>query len=87
MPLYTWICNEPECSHQFSGFCKISEREYQECPVCSSAARQAISAPRVHIFQPGWWHDIASKPLYIESKRQLKEECAKNDCHAVGVLD
>lgn len=87
MPLYTWICNEPECSHKFSAFCKIADRELQKCPVCKAPARQAISAPKVHIFQPSWWNDIASKPLWIESKKQLKEECEKHGCMAVGELD
>ncbi len=31
-------------------------------------------APAVHIFQAGWYEHIDSKPIYIKSRQQLREE-------------
>ena len=38
-------------------------------------------------FKPGWWRDIASEPLYIESKRHLKQECEKHGGYSVALLN
>jgi len=31
----------------------------------------------IHIFKPFWHKHLAEKPIWITSKKQLKEECAK----------
>ena len=44
------------------------------------------SLPNMHIFKPMWYEDIDVQPIYIESKRQLKEECKKRNLVAVRLL-
>ena len=41
---------------------------------------------RIQIFRPMWYEDIDIQPIYIESKRQLREECKKRNLVAVRLL-
>ncbi len=86
MPLYTYKCSSKECNNVFEEFNTMPERATARCPICNSDALQHISAPAVHIFQASWWPDIASEPIYIESKRELKAACEKHDCIATGEM-
>ncbi len=53
------------------------------CPKCVTEVR---SGPNVIIFKPMWYTDICDKPLYIESKRQLRDECKKHNVKAVRLM-
>jgi len=65
-------------------------------PTCTLVNRHAgdpqckecldVETPNIEVFKPMWYDDIAEKPIYIESKRKLKEECKKRNLVAVRLL-
>lgn len=80
MPLYDFQCSE--CDYTFEGFSKIEELRTVLCPICKGSTRILITGSTFHAFPSGWWEHIAQKPLYVSSKRQLKEECDKHGVYA-----
>jgi len=47
------------------------------CRECGVELKKRISAPNVHIFKPYWHYNLDVKPVWIESKKQGREEAAK----------
>lgn len=80
MPLYDFQCLV--CSKEFEGVSTIEGRTEVKCE-CGGATKRLIVGSTTHIFKAGWWEDIAKEPIYISSKKQLREECEKHDCYAV----
>lgn len=39
-----------------------------------------------HIWKPDWWEHIAEEPIYINSKKKLREECKKRGVFAPGYM-
>jgi hypothetical protein len=35
-------------------------------------------APGLSVFQPGWWRDISTQPLYINNPQELRDALDKN---------
>ena len=51
------------------------------------AARCTASAgPAVHVWKPMWFNDITTEPIYVESKEQLRRECAKHNVRAARLM-
>ena len=47
---------------------------------CGRMMEKLITAPHVfHPFREGFFEHIDTKPIYISSKKQLREECRKRD--------
>ncbi len=66
----------------------IASRREAACPSCHSSDTSLMpSAPRVQIFQPGWYEHIAHDPLYIETPEQLRAECEKNGGYSKQLED
>ena len=84
MPLYNYKCPK---GHEFEDFKSMNERHCAECPKCGKVANQTLSAPKVHKDHLGWFEHIAPEPVYVKSKKHLKELCNRYDCYAPGVLD
>ena len=42
--------------------------------------------PAIHVFQPQFFEHIAPEPVYVESKRQLREACKANGCFHPGYM-
>lgn len=84
MPLYDYQCEA--CSHEFEAFNSMANRRRQRCEKCDGRAVIVIRAAAVHLFQPDWYEDITHKPLWIETKRQLREECKKHGVEAVALM-
>lgn len=38
---------------------------------------KVVSSPKVHRFKEGWYEHIDKEPIYISSKKQLREETEK----------
>ena len=55
------------------------------CPLCVED-RKIVSAPSIHVFKPMVYTDITDHPIYIESKKQLKEECKRHNVIAARLL-
>ena len=50
-------------------------------------SRQAFGkGPAIHIFKPMWFHDITDRPLWIESKQELREACVKHNVRAARLM-
>lgn len=85
MPLYDYEC--PNCKHTFEAFKTIAERENAWCPICQEVrAKQIISAPAVHVFQPFWHEDFCDKPILVESKSHYKQLCKQYGVYAPHVF-
>ncbi|MBU2249793.1 MAG: hypothetical protein KKD77_23805 [Gammaproteobacteria bacterium] len=81
MPLYDFKCKI--CSHEFEGISTLEGLPAVRCPECGNDACEIlITGSNYHPFPEGWWEHIATKPLHISSRSQLKEECRKHDCYA-----
>jgi len=47
--------------------------------------RQEVYQFAAHIWKPQWFEHLDTKPIYIESKKQLKREAEKRGLIAVGL--
>ena len=86
MPNYTYEC---ECGKSFDDIRSIASRAHSLCPSCGKEATITIcrTAPAVHGFKLGYFEHIEREPVYVKSKKHLRELCERNDCYAPGVLD
>lgn len=74
MPIYVYKC----CDQEWESFHRIEDRDAESCPVCGKTAERVFRGARVAVFKPDYYEHIRpDKVLYIESKRQLKEECKR----------
>lgn len=81
MPMYTYEC---ECGKEFVELKTIAERETAQCE-CGKVAKQILArGPAVIPFQLGWFDHIAPDPVYIRSKKELREVTNRYECYATG---
>lgn len=85
MPTYTYECPK---GHTFVEFRPMIDRAQTTCGICGQVAEQTIAfAPAVHGFKLGYFEHIERDPVYVGSKKELRELCNKNDCYAPGIMD
>ena len=77
MPLYDMRCKT--CGMEFEHLCKIAEMQLARCPECDSPAKALISPPKRDWFRPHWNEHFDEKPIFVKSKRHMKELCLKYD--------
>lgn len=53
-------------------------------PVARDPKRERI---HVSVFKPRWMEHLGPEPVYIESKRQLIDECSRRGLRAAAVWD
>jgi len=55
---------------------------------CTECEEETVKrgAPAVHIFKPMWYDDICETPIWVESKKQLREECKKHNVMACRLM-
>jgi putative FmdB family regulatory protein len=81
MPLYDYLCNN--CGKDFEAINEVREREFCACPDCGNPAKLIFSSVgRKDWFREGFWEDFDIKPIYVSSKRQLKELCKRYGVYA-----
>ena len=51
-------------------------------PICKCTK----GAPAIHIWKPRYFEHLDVKPVWIESKRQLREECKKRNLKAACLM-
>jgi len=59
------------------------------CPVCGwwdRVCKCTKGTPSVHVWKPRYFEHLDATPIYIESKKQLKAECAKRGLKAVCLM-
>lgn len=82
MPRYDYQCEK--CGRKWEATRFISERDEETC--CGKNATRLITMGVIDIWKPMWYNDICEEPLYIESKKQLREECRKHDVIAARLM-
>ena len=75
MPLYDFKCEK--CKHIFEEYSKIADKDEVRCTECGGPTKTIIAPRKVILFRTGWYEHIDKDPMYITSKKQLKEECRK----------
>jgi putative FmdB family regulatory protein len=81
MPLYQLRCKS--CQHDFTELLKVEERNQAKCPVCGSSTELRIGGTaKGFVWKPMWMEHLDTKPVWIESKKQLREECRKRKVDA-----
>ena len=86
MPRYDYSCYA--CGVEFEANVPVEQRDSVSCPRCGatqSVARRTVYPFAAHIWKPQWFEHIDTKPIWIESKRQLKEECEKRGLIPIGL--
>jgi len=59
------------------------------CIVCGVAMTKLFTARGTGLdwFKPGYFEHITDRPVFVESKKQLKQECEKHGCYSVALLN
>lgn len=67
------------CGKVFELVRTVDERnDPASCPECGSeASRQEVYPFRAHVWVPHYVENITEEPMWIESKKQLRQECYK----------
>jgi len=83
MPVYVYRCKT--CGTIKGVLQPIYERSPQYH--CGRLMQRSYTDEHVStsIWKPDWWEDIAEKPLWIQSKQQLFEECKKRGLVPYGI--
>lgn len=76
MPLYRLQCKA--CNNVFEEISSVNDRLNIRCE-CGGNTEIMIQPTASHIFEPFWHPNLDSKPVYIKSKKHLKEESDKRN--------
>ena len=71
MPNYVYKC--PRCDKKLEEYHSVKDRHNQLCPDCNDKMDIMIQPTTFHIFEPYWHPNLTSKPIWVESKKHLKE--------------
>ena len=77
MPNYVYCC--PKCGKEIEEFHSVDDRHNQKCPKCENDMQIVICAVVSHIFEPFFHPNLDKKPVWIKSKKHLKEESDKRN--------
>lgn len=84
MPLYDFYC--PQCNKTEEHICKPDERDQQLC-ACGTKMEYRITPSRYIPFHEGWYPNLGPDPVYVSSKRQLKNICEERNLGSVYLDD
>jgi len=66
---------------------KLTLREENNCDTCGHELHIQIEPqPGIVFFPTGYWEHLASEPIKIKSRQQLKDVCAEHGVRA-NILD
>lgn len=89
MPTYDYMCQDG-CP-DFTSVQRMADHSKADCPKCGLACRQIPPppgyGPAVSTFRGGWFRDIASQPLYIETPQELRNACDANNSYSHQLED
>lgn len=77
MPLYKLKCKA--CNREFEQISSVSDRLNIRCDECNGNTEIIICPTNFHLFKPFWHPNLDKKPVYIKSKKHLKEESDKRN--------
>lgn len=78
MPLYLYKCSV--CKEEFEELRPVEGRYHAQCPVCKSEDCKLLVPKGVNSgfeLKPQYFEHLDTKPVFIESKAHLREECKK----------
>lgn len=76
MPLYQYECKT--CKKKWEEFRTIITRNtFNKCRRCGDGGKLVMKASQVSTFKPLHMTNLDVEPVFVESKKQLKEECKK----------
>ena len=88
--LYQYHCRK--CGIQFDLRRSVAERNRKTyCPKCHKLAQRNMAPDEVSINSgkggriPGWNHSLDDKPVFIKSKKHMREECKKRNLYPAGL--
>ena len=76
MPLYRLKCKV--CDNVFEETSKVDDRNNIKCE-CGGETSIVIQPTTFQIFKPFWHPNLDKKPVWIKSKKHLKEESDKRN--------
>lgn len=77
MPLYKLKCKA--CNNVFEQISSVDDRLNIKCDKCGGNSEIMIQPIVSHIFKEFWHPNLDKKPVFIKSKKHLKEESDKRD--------
>lgn len=77
MPNYQYYCKNNHPVVRWEAFHLMKDIYVERCKVCHAKGKVQISSPNIDIFTPFTVFDLDVEPITFESRRQMKEECAK----------
>ncbi len=77
MPEYVYKCKK--CGKELEEYHSVKDRYNQLCPDCKGEVEIVIQPIVSHIFQAFFHPNLDSKPVWIKSKKHLKEESDKRN--------
>jgi len=86
MPCYAYICKD--CGRRWEEWRRVDERRDAKCQ-CGGKAEidfSTYSSANVMMFTPALYTDLDVYPIWIDSKKKLKEECKKRGLRAARLL-
>ncbi len=86
MPTYDYIC--AASGQEFVRLQKIVDRKQARCN-CGGIGDLTLPkrAPGLSVFQPSWWRDIASQPIYVNNPQELRDALDANGGVAPALED
>ena len=87
MLLFDYEC--PNCGIMQEHFVKLHD-EAVSCNKCGTPMRKLITMRNTRDWFPEggmWMEHIAEHPIFVTSKRHLKQECEKHDCYSIALLN
>ena len=83
--IYEYKCEK--CRHSWESYRRYEERNSERCSLCGELAIKLLSNTKdVLEFTPAWFNDICEEPIYITSKKQLRDECKRHNVLAARLL-
>lgn len=77
MPLFDIRCQK--CENLEENVVLSADEAVPQCSCGGDREKVWGHAPKTHIFKEGWYEHLASEPIYITSKKQLKQECKERN--------
>ncbi len=89
MPIYDVLC---KCGHIWEVVRAMKDNDkLGGCPKCESSDVQIYLGAGIHtnVFEKRFFEHLSAEGVYIESKKQLREECKARgfDCEKVPALN
>jgi len=71
VPLYKLQCKA--CNNVFEQMSSVNDRLNIRCDECGGNTEIMICPTDFHMFEPYWHPNLTSKPVWVKSKKHLKE--------------